>query len=80
MFRFFTHIKKQLEFKKVYNDALSLSKSGREEAALNKFMSLLQEQPANPYLRHQILNLSEHLHKPVELPELNVKNNTRKPF
>jgi predicted Zn-dependent protease len=72
MLRLFSHFKKQIEFKKVFDSALTLSRAGKEEEALTKFNGLLQEQPANPYLRHQVLLLSEHLHKPVSLPELGV--------
>lgn len=78
MFRFFSHMKKQFEFKKLFNDALSLSEAGSKQAAFDKFLPLLQIQPANPYLRHQILGLSEQLNKSVVLPELVVKTRITK--
>jgi len=73
MFRFFNHIKKEYIFSKAFQEASSLAKFGKEEEALNKFTALLPEHSANPYLRRQILILSEHLHKPVNLPQLSVR-------
>ena len=68
--RFFNHMIKQVEFGIAFKEAVTLSKSGDKQTAFTKLTLLLEKQPANPYLRHQLLLLGEQLHKPVNLPEL----------
>ncbi len=78
MFRLFKHIANQYKFSSEFKEAILLSKLENpqtQKQALTKLLVLLNKQPANPYLRHQVLLLSEQLHTPIDLPEIcsNVK-------
>ena len=70
MFKFFSHIARQINFHHSFQEALLLAKQGYKIEAFDKFNNLLNEQPANPYVRHQLLILAEQLHRPIELPKI----------
>ncbi len=77
MLRFFSqsarHFQNQYIFHQSYKQALLSFNQGDKKVALMQLQALLEKQPGNVYLRHQIVLVSEALNEQIELPEIKVK-------
>lgn len=69
MLYFFKNIVKQYKLHKTFQHGLELIKIGKQEDAFNEFKSLLKQEPYNPHVRRQLLELGKQLHKEVNLPK-----------